>query len=263
MEKKNIAIIFGGHSAEYEVSLQSAYAVLTHLDTNKFKIIPIGITKDGDWFYYAGDYEHIKKNTWSEQVQDIYPVVVLQNCSDRSILVFKQAIPEKWAIDVAFPILHGKNGEDGTIQGLFHLANIPIVGCHTLSSALCMDKDKAHKLVQTAGIAVPESVTFQRLNQEQALYDIEQNLHYPLFVKPLRAGSSFGITKIQTVQELAPAIQLAFEYDNQVIVEEEIDGFEVGCAILGNDELTVGRVDEIELSAGFFDYVEKYTLKSS
>lgn len=160
-------------------------------------------------------------------------------------------------------MLHGKNGEDGTLQGLFELAGIPIVGCNTLSSALCMDKDKAHKLVSLAGISVPKSVTFKFADREAALKKIRTELSFPLFVKPVRAGSSFGITKITENQELEAAMQLAFEHDTEVIVEENIDGFEVGCAILGIDELIVGRVDEIELSSGFFDYAEKYTLKSS
>ena len=162
-----------------------------------------------------------------------------------------------------FPVLHGKNGEDGTLQGLFELAGIPVVGCDTLSSALCMDKDKAHKLVSLAGISVPKSVTFKFSGKKAALKIIEKELSYPLFVKPVRAGSSFGITKVTKQQELENAIQLAFEHDAEVIVEETINGFEVGCAVLGIDELIVGRIDEIELSSGFFDYTEKYTLKSS
>lgn len=164
---------------------------------------------------------------------------------------------------MVFPVLHGKNGEDGTLQGLFELAGIPVVGCNTLSSALCMDKDRAHKLVSLAGISVPKSVTFNRHRRDEALREVEANLSYPLFVKPVRAGSSFGITKVTECQELDDAVELAFDYDAEVIVEEMIDGFEVGCAVLGIDELTVGRVDEIELSSVFFDYTEKYTLKSS
>ena len=164
-------------------------------------------------------------------------------------------------VDLVFPILHGKNGEDGTLQGIFELAGIPLVGCGTLSSALCMDKDRAHKLVSLAGISVPKSVTFNRLNIDAVLSNAD--LTYPLFVKPVRAGSSFGITKVTAQQELKAAVELAFQHDTEVIVEEAIDGFEVGCAVLGTDTLIVGRVDEIELSDGFFDYTEKYTLKTS
>lgn len=166
-------------------------------------------------------------------------------------------------IDLVFPILHGKNGEDGTLQGMFELSGIPVIGCNTLASALCMDKDRAHKLVSLAGVKVPKSVTFKRSEKNTALKKIETELSYPLFVKPVRAGSSFGITKVTEQAEINTAIESAFEHDTEVIVEEAIGGFEVGCAILGIDNLTVGRIDEIELSNGFFDYTEKYTLKTS
>ncbi len=126
-----------------------------------------------------------------------------------------------------------------------------------------MDKDRAHKLVSLAGIGVPKSVVFRRFNKHQALKEIEEKLSYPLFIKPVCAGSSFGITKVKEKRDLDDAIEIAFQHDTEVIAEEEIKGFEVGCAVLGIDELTVGRVDEIELSGGFFDYTEKYTLKSS
>lgn len=149
------------------------------------------------------------------------------------------------------------------MQGSFELAGIPVIGCNTLSSALCMDKDRAHKLVSLTGISVPRSVVFDRSNKETALKEIDAALSYPLFVKPVRAGSSFGITKITEKSQLDTAIASAFEHDSEVIVEEMVSGFEVGCAVLGIDELTVGRVDEIELSSGFFDYTEKYTLKTS
>ncbi len=263
MQNKKIAVIFGGNSTEYEVSLQSASAVFENINTNKFDIIPIGITRSGEWYHYTGEKEKILNNTWFEDSKNLCPVVVSQN---RSVKGFLEIASDKYRIikvDLVFPVLHGKNGEDGTLQGIFELAGIPVVGCDTLSSALCMDKDRAHKLVSLAGISVPKSVTFKRFNEEAAMKEIEANLIYPLFIKPVRAGSSFGITKVIEKQELDAAIELAFEHDTEVIVEETINGFEVGCAVLGIDELIVGRVDEIELSSGFFDYTEKYTLKSS
>lgn len=258
-----IAIIFGGNSTEYEVSLQSAFSVFENINKDKYDIVPIGITGDGDWYHYTGDYAKIADNTWHEDNKNLYPVVVSQS---RSVKGFLELTEDKYGvigIDLVFPVLHGKNGEDGTLQGMFELAGIPVIGCNTLSSALCMDKDRAHKLVSFAGISVPKSVTFKRFETDTALLKIEKDLTYPLFVKPVRAGSSFGITKVNAKNELNTAIESAFEHDTEVIVEEAIDGFEVGCAVLGNDKLTVGRVDEIELSGGFFDYTEKYTLKSS
>lgn len=263
MQKKKIAVIFGGHSTEYEVSLQSASAVLEYINTDKFDIVPIGITRSGEWYHYTGEKEKISHNTWHEDGRNLHPVVVSQNRSVRGFLEFGENYYRVIKVDLVFPVLHGKNGEDGTLQGLFELAGIPVVGCNTLSSALCMDKDRAHKLVSLAGIKVPKSITFKYCNKETVIWEIENDLTYPLFVKPVRAGSSFGITKVTEHQKLNAAVALAFEHDTEVIVEETVNGFEVGCAVLGIDELTVGRVDEIELSGGFFDYTEKYTLKTS
>lgn len=263
MQKKKIAVIFGGNSAEYEVSLQSAYAVLTNINADKFEIIPIGITRSGDWYHYMGGNKKVRDNTWFEDGSSLRPAAVSPS---RSVKGFLEAAEGKCHVikaDMVFPVLHGKNGEDGTLQGLFELAGIPVVGCNTLASALCMDKDRAHKLVSQAGIAVPKSVVLKQFAKEAALKETEAALSYPLFVKPVRAGSSFGITRVSERAGLAAAIKRAFSYDTEVIVEEAVDGFEVGCAVLGNEEPTVGRVDEIELSGGFFDYTEKYTLKSS
>lgn len=265
MQKKKIAIIFGGNSTEYEVSLQSAAAVFENLNKEKFDAVPIGITRDGRWYHYTGAYTNIANNTWFTDRGCLAPVAISVNASESGFLERKknQCDLNLIKVDLVFPVLHGKNGEDGTVQGMFALAGIPVIGCGILSSALCMDKDRAHKLVSLAGIAVPKSVTFRRLNQEAALLEIAANLTYPLFVKPVRAGSSFGITKVCAEQELDAAITLAFTHDEEVIVEEAVEGFEVGCAVLGTDTLTLGRVDEIALSQGFFDYTEKYTLKSS
>lgn len=263
MDKKRIAVIFGGNSAEYEVSLQSACAVLENIDAERFHIVPIGITRNGEWYRYAGKRENIRSNTWFADRKNLFPVVVSPNPSVKGFVEFSEDGCHVIKVDMVFPILHGKNGEDGTVQGLFELAGIPVIGCNTLSSAICMDKDRAHKLVSLTGISVPKSVTFRHSGKEAALKEIEDRLAYPLFVKPVRAGSSFGITRIREKAELGAAIEHAFAYDAEVIVEEEIEGFEVGCAVLGNEELIVGRVDEIELSGGFFDNVEKYTLKTS
>ena len=263
MQKKSIAIIFGGNSTEYEVSLQSAHSVFDNIDSEKFDIIPIGITRSGEWFHYTGSMDNLLNNTWFEDSSKLFPIVVSQNRSVKGFLEFSGDSYKTVKLDLVLPVLHGKNGEDGTLQGLFELAGIPIIGCNTLSSALCMDKDRAHKLANLAGVAVPKSVTFKEHEKDSAVAEINSSLSYPLFVKPVRAGSSFGITKVSQKSELNEAIRLAFEHDSEVIVEENIDGFEVGCAVLGIDELITGRVDEIEISGGFFDFEEKYTLKTS
>lgn len=261
--KKKLAVLFGGNSSEYEVSLQSAYSVLTHVDKEKYEVIPIGITQKGAWYYYGGNYDKIIDDCWMDCEKNITPVVVSMDPSVKGFLFFDENGYRTVPIDLVFPVLHGKNGEDGTVQGMFELAQIPVVGCRTLSSALCMDKNRAHTLVHAAGIRVPKAVSFCMKDQETALRKIREQMTFPLFAKPVKSGSSFGITKVSGEENLEPAVKMAFEFDDEVVVEEFIDGFEVGCAVLGTDELIVGRVDEIELSGGFFDFEEKYTLKSS
>lgn len=263
MEQKRIAVIFGGKSSEYEVSLQSAFSVLENLDPNKYTVVPIGITREGDWFHYTGGFDRVANDTWHEDSANVCPVTVSVSRSSRGFLALTGDTHTPIPVDMVFPVLHGKNGEDGTLQGIFELAGIPLIGCDTLSSALCMDKDRAHKLVSLTGVCVPRSVTFNRFEKDAALTEIAAALIYPLFVKPVRAGSSFGITKVAGPEDLNEAIEFAFQHDSQVIVEEAIEGFEVGCAVLGKDDPLVGRVDEIELSGGFFDYTEKYNLVTS
>lgn len=258
MQKKTIAVIFGGCSTEYEVSLQSAFSVLENLNPEKYAVIPVGITRQGDWYRYHGDYSKIPADTWALDRADLVRVVVSNSRSVRGVIEMRNTGDYVVPLDLAFPVLHGKNGEDGTVQGLFELIGIPVVGCGTLASALCMDKDRAHKLVQAAGITVPKSISLRRGDA----IDVS-GLKSPSFVKPVRSGSSFGITKVYQQDDLKAAVALAFEHDDTVIIEENVEGFEVGCAIMGIDELTVGRVDEIELSQGFFDFTEKYTLKTS
>ena len=262
MSKIKIAVIFGGNSTEYEVSLQSSYSVFSNLDPSKYEVIAIGITRDGDWYRYYGSYNKIPENTWMNDPDELVPVVISHSRSSRGIIELGQKGNVLTEIDLALPILHGKNGEDGTLQGLFELAGITLVGCNALSSAICMDKDRAHKLASLAGIEVPKSVMLNTYNRDMAS-ELTKDLNYPLFVKPVRAGSSFGITKIHSPNELISAVDFAFEHDSEVIIEENVDGFEVGCAVLGINELTVGRVDEIELDHGFFDFTEKYNLITS
>lgn len=260
--KLQIAILFGGCSPEYSVSLESAYAVICHLDQRRFAPVLIGISSDGQWFHYTGDAQKIVEDRWLDPAF-CFPAVVSPNRNSHELLVLAGQDIRSICIDAAFPILHGKNGEDGTVQGIFELANIPIVGCGVLSSALCMDKDQAHKLAQAAGVTVPASYVLQKDSDTEEALAWAEELGYPLFVKPVKAGSSYGITKVTQQGQLPSAFKLAFDYDDEIILEECISGFEVGCAVLGNEALTVGEVDEIELAGGFFDFTEKYTLKTS
>lgn len=261
-QRKRIAILFGGCSPEYGVSLQSAYSVITHLDREKYEPVLIGISNAGDWSQYVGEIEKILIDTWCNE-EDCIPVVVSPNRTVHGIVTIKNGKIRETHIDAVFPVLHGKNGEDGTVQGMFELAGIPVVGCGVLSSALCMDKDRAHKLVQAAGISVPQSFVLQGGGDAETAIRQAERIGYPLFVKPVGAGSSYGITKVTGRNQLPEALKLAFSYDSTVIVEECISGFEVGCAVLEKDGFVVGEVDEIELENGFFDFTEKYTLKTS
>ena len=261
--RKKIAVLFGGCSSEYEVSLQSAYAVITHMDTRKYEPVLIGIAKDGRWYLYQGEPDSIPADTWCREDKCI-PAAVSPDKNLHGILLLKEQGIEEISLDAALPVLHGKNGEDGTVQGALELAGIPLIGCNTMSSAICMDKETAHRLAKERGVKVPKSHTVSKgeLNEMQ-LRIWGRELGYPLFVKPLRAGSSFGITRVEKAEDLQKAVEHALEYDSYVILEEMIEGFEVGCAVLGTEELVTGAVDEIELSEGFFDFTEKYTLKSS
>lgn len=284
MKKQNILIFFGGCSSEYSVSLSSASGVVLNLDKSRYNPVTVGITENGRWLYYSGSVENILNNTWQNS-PDCAPAVLSPNRGEKSLLLLKESGVERIPVDVALPILHGRNGEDGTLQGLIELAGIPLAGCGTLSSALCMDKDKAHQLASLTGVRVPKALVLDAeafcAGQETAsgilpdsapqlsrAQSFTQETGYPLYVKPVKAGSSYGVTKVNTPDELLPAVSLAFRYDSQVILEENIDGFEVGCAVLGSSvhsgrELVTGEVDEIELSGGFFDFTEKYTLKTS
>ena len=262
MEKKTIAVLFGGCSTEYEVSLQSASSVIRNLSPEKYDILLLGITRRGEWKKYNGPVKRIQDNTWMSHPSCV-PAVISPDRSTHGILALENGETAAIHIDVAFPVLHGKNGEDGTLQGLLEMAGIPCVGCGTLSSAICMDKDIAHKLMQLSGVKTPPSVVLYSGWSNGELPEITGRLDYPLFVKPACAGSSFGITKVSSPNGLSSAVKAAFQHDRKVVIEQAVEGFEVGCAVLGNDELIIGEVDEIELSDGFFDYTEKYTLKTS
>lgn len=264
MSKLNILVFFGGCSSEYEVSLESACAVIENLDPAKYRPLPLGITMDGRWLYFKGDVQKIRDNTWAN-AEDAVPALLSPERVDHRLLLFAEpgAPSASIPVDLAFPVIHGKNGEDGTLQGLLELFGIPLVGCGTLSSALCMDKDRAHRLAALAGVRVPRSCLLNAGEPLSRALSFALEIGFPLYVKPVRSGSSYGITRVERLEELSDAVSLAFHYDGQVILEENIRGFEVGCAVLGTEQLATGELDEIELSEGFFNFTEKYTLKTS
>jgi len=262
MQKPKIAVLFGGCSSEYGISLQSAYGVITHMDNEKYDPVLFGITRSGEWFRFSGPPEKIKNDDWNNP-DDCVNAIISPDRETHGALIFDKDGPSHMRLDAAMPVLHGKNGEDGTVQGLLELAGIPVVGCDTLASALCMDKDKAHRIVNSVGVRVPHAFTLKGGSDMKTSLHMAKNIGYPLFVKPVSSGSSYGITKVLCESELPAAVTLALEYGDEVIIEENIPGFEVGCSVLGGDCLIVGAVDEIELGIdasqnSFFDYDEKY-----
>ena len=260
--KRCIAVLFGGCSDEYAVSLQSAQAVLGAIDWDTYDVCMLGITRQGHWYHYSGPLEAIGADRWREEGR-CTPAILSPDRGTHGVIVLGGQVSRIY-IDAAMPVLHGKNGEDGTVQWLLELAGIPVIGCRTLSSALCMDKDRAHKLAAQAGIAVPRSAEVPQGVGQATLRLLGEELGYPLFVKPVNGGSSFGISKVADFSQLPGAVEEAFRHDSRVLLEENIPGFEVGCAVMGEgNDLTIGAVDEIELSQGFFDYTEKYNLITS
>lgn len=258
----NILVIFGGCSSEYGVSLQSAAGVLGAMDREKYTPVMLGITREGNWYHYTGSAADIAADRW-QTAEACAPALLSPSREHPALLVRRGEALQSLTIDAAFPVLHGKNGEDGTVQGLLELMGIPPAGCGTLSSALCMDKDRAHKLAALAGVAVPGSFLLEPDFDRAAARQRAKRMGYPLFVKPVKAGSSYGVSRVEREAELLPAIDRAFSYDGRVLVEEAVPGFEVGCAVMGNSRLLCGEVDEIELAGGFFDFQEKYNLASS
>jgi len=262
MRKKCVAVVFGGFSPEYDVSLNSAHSIIRAINRDKYDVVLLGISRQGQWYRYMGAVDDIPTDKWHADVSCLRSVVFppSRGCG---LLELEGGCVTPLPVDLVFPVLHGKYGEDGTVQGMFELAGIPVVGAGSAASALCMDKDRAHKLVSLAGIRIPNSVCYEYVPADDELLSAVRELKLPLFVKPVKAGSSFGITKVESLDELLGAARFAFTFDDAVIIEEGIDGFEAGCAVVGNHDLKTGRIDEIELSHGFFDYEEKYTLKTS
>lgn len=262
MEKKQVAIIFGGCSTEYEVSLSSAASVIEHMDPYRYDIVPVGITRDGRWLRYPGSVEEIRQDCWHAH-PGCLPAFISPSREIAGLVELVNTEFRVTRLDVVVPMLHGRNGEDGTLQGLLELSGIPFVGCGLLSSAVCMDKEIAHTLVRAAGIDTPESVTIYKGQTMDKVLAAAAVFGFPLYVKPARSGSSIGITKANHIDELMEGVKLAFQHDNKVLIEQNVNGFEVGCAVLGNADPIVSEVDEIEIEAGFFNYQEKYSLETS
>ena len=241
MDRLKIAIIFGGCSEEHPISVKSAQEVAKNLDTGKYETFYIGITKNGVWKLC-----HYPDANWENG--SCRPAMLSPDRSVHGLLVLGQGQYQTIRLDMVIPVLHGKLGEDGAMQGLLELSGIPYAGCDVQSSVLCMDKSLAYIVAGNAGIATPN---FRIVTANE---DIDAGrFPYPVFVKPARSGSSFGVGKVCRKEELPGAVEIARQYDSKVLIEEAVAGSEVGCAILGNDaDLIAGEVDRICLSHGFF-----------
>ena len=266
MKKRNVCVLFGGMSPEHEVSLRSAEYVLENLDPEKYNVFPVGITKEGDWVLYTGgDYSNLPTEEWME-----YPKnrrAAISPVRGQSLLSFEGDCVVREQVDVVFPVLHGENGEDGTVQGLLQLAGIPFVGPRLAASAVAMDKTLTKLVADNAKIpqAAWQLVTRRDMEKrmDRTLEELEGRFDYPMFVKPAGTGSSVGVSKVRTREELREALLMAAAYDEKVLVEEFIDGIEVEVAVMGNDSPVASVCGEIDSGADFYDYDAKYITDTS
>lgn len=260
-----LAVIFGGKSSEHDVSIVSGTSVISNLDKNKYEIYPIYISKEGLFYKYTKDIKDIKILKVGDTIKELE---LIPNIID----YLKD-------IDVIFPVLHGLYGEDGTIQGLFELIGIPYVGCKVLASSICMDKIYTKILFERAGINTAKGMYLKRYNdkykyldsnfneyildKDSLINEIINKLSLPVFIKPSRQGSSVGVNKAKNKEELSNFLEEAFKYDSKVLVEEEIKGREVECAVLGNEDLIVSKVGEVLSAEEFYTFTSKYQNSNS
>lgn len=241
MAKLNVAILFGGVSEEHAVSVKSAQEIARNLNLAKYQPYYLGITQGGEW-------KLCERPGPDWESGDCRRAVLSPDRAVRGLLVEEDGHDRAISLDVVLPVLHGRFGEDGAIQGLLDLSGIPYVGCGVQSSALCMDKSLAYLVVRGAGVATPRFWT----DTAEAPVDPD-DLTYPVFVKPARSGSSFGVSRVERAEDLPTALESARRYDSKVLIEAAVLGSEVGCAVVENDtDLVVGEVDRIRLSHGFF-----------
>ena len=261
MSKQKIAVLFGGVSSEHEVSLVSAYHVLQNIPNDKYDVICIGITKKGHWLYYPGEYEDIKTGQW-ENNPDCCTAILSPDALHKGFIIMGNDEAYLRKVDAVFPVLHGMNGEDGSIQGLCQLSGLPCVGCDMTSSADCMDKSVTHRLLEYAGIKTAPFVALCRLSledMEKSTELVEEKLGYPVYIKPACAGSSVGVSRAENAEELKEGLKIAFAHGTKAVVEKEIKGKEVECAVLGNiGNLLASIPGQITPAEGFYDYDAKY-----
>lgn len=266
MEKLRVAVLFGGASSEHEVSLVSAASVIANIPKEKYDVFMVGITREGRWYYYSGGIEQLPDGSW-EKDASLIPALLSPDTSCHGLLLLKESGVEHVKVDVAFPVLHGRNGEDGTVQGLLQLAGVPFVGCDSVSSGICMDKALTNTLADAAGIPQAKWLCVHAFDYEQRreeyLAEAGERLGYPVFVKPANAGSSVGVSKAKNREELDNGILAAFAHDRKVVLEEAVDGIEVECAVLGNEQPIASVAGEIVPCNDFYDFDAKYLAGTS
>ncbi|GAC1635554.1 MAG: D-alanine--D-alanine ligase [Ktedonobacteraceae bacterium] len=264
-EKKiRVGLVFGGRSGEHEVSLASARSVMANLDSHKYEVVPLGITKNGTWLLGDEPTHALVQGTHATTEEHTTAVTLTGDPTVRRLIPLQGNAPlrDNGSLDVIFPVLHGTYGEDGTLQGLLEMANVPYVGCGVLGAALGMDKEKMKMIFSTVGLPNVDYFVCRRNEWERSpetvMNVVEQSLGYPCFVKPVNLGSSVGINKAHDRAELEHAIQVAAEYDRKIIIEHGINCRELECAVLGNDEPIASVVGEVISSGEFYDYNAKY-----
>ncbi len=260
MSKTRVAVLFGGVSSEYEISCISGAAIAEHLSEELYEVYKIGITKKGRWLLYPGNTAEMRSAEWDKHPDNV-PAVISPDRVTHGLLVSHSGNLDFVKLDVVIPALHGRNGEDGTVQGILELAGIPYVGCDVLCSATCMDKATAIRLFEAAGIAHTPWVAVLRSELrdfELFLETLLKTLQFPIYVKPSVGGSSVGITKAKTPEELQTAIKVASAHDRVLLFEQAVSGSEVECAVLGNEVLTVSVPGEIRSCNESYDYEAKY-----
>lgn len=265
MSKIRVAVLFGGASSEHDISLKSAAFVIENIPKDKYEVTCIGITKKGRWLYYPGGVASIPNGEW-ERDPDCASAILSPDPIHRGIVTTENGAATVKKIDVVFPVLHGRNGEDGTIQGLLEMARMPYVGCGVLASAACMDKAVTHTILDYNGIHTAKwrMILEHEMNRiQEKAKEIVADLGYPLFVKPANAGSSIGVSRAENEEQLIEGIKRAFAHDEKVIIEEEIRGRELETAVFGYDAPFASFVGEIASCKQFYDFDAKYVLGDS
>ena len=261
-EKMCVVLLFGGMSSEHEVSRVSVGNFVNNIDREKYEVLTVGITKEGRWLYTEATAAQMADGSWEELAGNMACVISPDRADHGMILFTPEGHVEKVHVDVVIPVLHGLWGEDGTVQGLLELAGIPYVGCGVLASAVCMDKAVANALFEANGVPHTRWLAADRWEIESDLEGVcegvEKKLGWPVFVKPANAGSSVGISKVSSRDELKKAIDLALENDRKVVFEAFVDGQEVECAVIGSDPAVATRPGEILAGAEFYTYDDKY-----